>query len=188
MNGSSILREAAAALRFNRQRSVLTIVSLAWGIACFVILYAYGEGFGIAVTKSFEAVGQDLILMFDGQTSTQAGGERSGRKIKLEREDASLIRENVPMVVAVSAEVLMHDAMTVRGYRQQNITIRGVEPSYGKIRNMTLSSGRWISPEDDVTKQRVAVIGAKAAEKLFGDIPPDGETEGANLELQHSGQ
>ena len=52
MNVSSVLSEAAAALRFNRQRSVLTIVSLAWGVACFVILYAYGEGFGIAARKA----------------------------------------------------------------------------------------------------------------------------------------
>ena len=70
----------------------------------------------------------------------------------------------------------IRDATLVRGYRQQNITIRGVEPSYGRIRNMTMSSGRWLSGEDDTTKQRVAVIGAKAAEKLFGEIPPDGDT------------
>ena len=180
MNASSVLSEAAAALRFNRQRSLLTVVSLAWGVACFVILYSYGEGFGATMTKSFEAVGQDLILMFDGQTSSQAGGERSGRKIRMEREDAELIRQNVPMVAAVSAETLIRDAMTVRGYRQQNITIRGVEPAYGKIRNMTMASGRWLSAEDDSTKQRVAVIGAKAAEKLFGEIPADGETISIN--------
>jgi putative ABC transport system permease protein len=180
MSGSSVLREAAAALRFNRQRSILTMVSLAWGVACFVILYAYGEGFGAAMTKSFNAVGQDLIVMFNGQTSSQAGGERSGRKIKLEREDAALIRENVPLVGAVSAELLIRDAMIIRGYRQQNITIRGVEPAYGKIRNMTLASGRWLLPEDDATKERVAVIGAKAREKLFGEIPADGETISIN--------
>jgi len=37
---------------------------------------------------------------------------------------------------------------------------------------MSLASGRWISPEDFQTRERVAVIGAKAAEKLFGEIPP----------------
>src|SRR5579863_6139915 len=128
MNASSILSEAAAALRFNRQRSILTILSLAWGVSCFVILYAYGEGFGFAARKAFMQVGQDLVLMFGGQTSTQAGGERSGRKIKLEFEDAQLIRDNVPLVAAVSAEVMAHDAIVVRGYRQQNVRIRAVEP------------------------------------------------------------
>jgi len=110
MSIKSIAGEALEALRFNRQRSVLTMISLAWGVACFVILYSYGEGFNLTLVKSFQAVGQDLILMIPG-----------------------------------------------------------------KIRNMVMSSGRWLSPEDDAQKQRVAVLGAEAAHKLFGEIPPDGE-------------
>src|ERR1700760_572847 len=100
----SILRETLDALTFNRQRSLLTVVSLAWGVTCFVILYSYGEGFGVALSTSFKAVGQDLILMFGGQTSAQAGGERSGRVIRLTLEDSQLIRDNVPLVGAGSAD------------------------------------------------------------------------------------
>ncbi len=77
----SMISEASRRLlNFNRQRSLLTMASLAWGVACFVILYSYGEGFGRALQMSFQAVGQDLILMFGGQTSTAqaGGGERSG--------------------------------------------------------------------------------------------------------------
>ena len=113
MNVKSILVEAAAALKFNRHRSLLTVASLAWGVACFVILYSYGEGFGFALRTSFQAVGQDLVLMFGGQTSTQVGGERSGRVIKLETADSQLIRDNVPLVAAVSSELQIQDSDTV---------------------------------------------------------------------------
>src|SRR3954468_6594990 len=92
----SILRETLEALTFNRQRSLLTIVSLAWGVACFVILYSYGEGFDVTLPTAFQAVGQDLIVMFPGQTSTQAGGERAGRRIRLELSDVDSIRETAP--------------------------------------------------------------------------------------------
>ena len=180
MTFRSIIGEAFAALNFNRQRSLLTVASLAWGVACFVILYSYGEGFGVALQSSFQAVGQDLVLMFGGQTSTQAGGERSGHKIRLESEDVQVIRDTVPLVGAVSAEVMIRNATVLRGYRQQSMSVRALEPPYGKIRNMTMAAGRWISPEDYQTKQRVAVIGAKAAEKLFGEIPPVGETVAIN--------
>jgi putative ABC transport system permease protein len=175
-----IISESAAALKFNRQRSLLTMASLAWGVACFVILYSYGEGFGRALRVSFQAVGQDLVLIFGGQTSTQAGGERSGHVIRLRLEDSQLIRDTVPLVGAVSAEIFMQGATVVRGYRQQNMSVRAVEPPYGKVRNMTMETGRWISPEDYLTKQRVAVLGSKAAAKLFGEIPPDGETIAVN--------
>src|SRR6202167_3788892 len=121
MNARNILAEAASALNFNRQRSLLTMASLAWGVACFVILYSYGEGFGTALQTSFQAVGQDLILMFGGQTSTQAGGERAGHKVRLEMDDVQLIRDNVPLVGAVSAEVMIRGASVKRGEREQSM-------------------------------------------------------------------
>jgi putative ABC transport system permease protein len=175
MSVSSVFAEAGAALKFNRQRSILTTISLAWGVACFVILFAYGDGFHFALRKAFMAVGQDLILMFDGQTSTQAGGERAGRKIRLERSDVDAIRDSVPLAAAVSPEIVVHGATIVRGYRTQSLAVRAVYPIYGRIRNETMATGRWISPEDEAEKQRVAVMGAEAAKKMFGEIPPDGE-------------
>jgi putative ABC transport system permease protein len=175
MSVKSIFSEAAQALRFNRQRSILTCISLAWGVACFVILYSYGDGFHVALQTAFRAVGQDLVLMFGGQTSSQAGGERAGRKIRLETADVEAIRESVPLVGAISPEFMIRGATIVRGYRTQTLTVRAAYSAYGRIRNETMATGRWLSPEDQVQKQRVAVLGAKAAEKLFGEIPPEGE-------------
>ena len=175
MNAKSILREAAAALKFNRQRSILTMVSLAWGVSCFVILYSYGEGFGFALNRAFLAIGNDLILMFGGQTSAQAGGERSGRRIRLELTDVEAIRESVPLVAAIAPETFFGRASVVRGYRTESVSLRGVTAPYGRVRNMTMASGRWISDEDTTQKLRLAVLGGKVAEKLFGEIPPEGE-------------
>jgi putative ABC transport system permease protein len=175
MRLQSLFHEAAQALRFNRQRSLITMASLAWGVACFVILYSYGEGFERALTTAFQAVGQDLVLMFNGQTSSQAGGERAGRKIQMRLEDVEALRDGVPTLRAVSPEVLIRRPNIVYGYRTQSTGVRGVRPAYGRIRNMTLASGRWLTEEDERRKQRVAVIGAKLAEKLFGEIPPEGE-------------
>lgn len=175
MSVSSVLREAAGALRFNRQRSVLTTICLGWGVACFVILYSYGEGFDRALTTAFRAVGHDLILMFNGQTSTQAGGEKAGRKIRMEVSDVQAIRDAVPLVGAISPEILHRGATVVRGYRTQNLTVRAVAAHYSRVRNMSMDSGRWITEEDQLQKQRVVVMGAKAAEKMFGEIPPEGE-------------
>ena len=114
MSVRSIFSEAAAALKFNRQRSILTTISLAWGVACFVILYSYGDGFHFALRKAFMAVGQDLVLMFNGSTSTQAGGERAGRRIRMERTDVDAIRDTVPLAAAVSPEVMVHLPTSLR--------------------------------------------------------------------------
>jgi len=175
MTAGSIFREAGQALRFNRQRSILTTISLAWGVACFVILYSYGDGFHLALRLAFQQVGQDLVLMFGGQTSSQAGGERAGRRIRLERSDVDAVREAVPMAAAISPEMMMGGMTVVRGYRSDTTMVRAVEVAYGRIRNMTMAAGRWFTPEDERLKQRVAVLGAELASKLFGEIPPEGE-------------
>jgi putative ABC transport system permease protein len=173
----SIFSEAFAALKFNKQRSLLTCVSLAWGVACFVILYSYGEGFDFALKTAFRAVGQDLIVMFGGNTSSQAGGERAGRRIRLELTDVDAVRDSVPFVAAISPECMLRRAAVVRGYRQESLSIRGVVPAdYARVRNMSVASGRWLSADDQNEKQQIAVLGANAAKKLFGEIPPENET------------
>jgi putative ABC transport system permease protein len=175
-----IFSEAAQALKFNRQRSILTMISLAWGVACFVILYSYGNGFDIALQTAWRSSGQDLILMFGGRTSTQAGGERAGRRIRLEISDVDAIRETVPLVGAISPEMMMRGMTVVRGYRAHTAMVRAVTAAYGRIRNQSMGSGRWLTPDDGMQKKRVAVLGAKAAEKLFGEIQPEGEEIAVN--------
>src|SRR5215471_108914 len=159
MTPRSICREAAQALRFNRKRSILTTISLAWGVACFVILNGYGDGFHRALLKAFRSQGQDLVLVFGGRTSTQAGGERAGRRIQLERTDMEAIREAAPMIAAISPEMAMRGMTVVHGYRQETINVRGVKTEYGRVRNQSIATGRWIVPEDEEQKQRVAVLG-----------------------------
>ena len=175
MRIGSIFREAAQALKFNRQRSILTMISLAWGVACFVILYSYGDGFHIALQTAFRSVGQDLVLMFGGRTSTEAGGERAGRRVRIESSDVDAIRETVPMILAISPEMMIGGMTVGHGYRTDTTMVRAVKPAYGKVRNQTMGSGRWITPDDEVQKLRVAVLGAKAADKLFGEMAPEGE-------------
>jgi putative ABC transport system permease protein len=175
MRIGSIISEALQALKFNRLRSILTIISLAWGVACFVILYAYGDGFEIALKTAWRSSGQDVILISSGQTSNQAGGERAGRRIRIELSDADAIRETVPLVEAISPEILGRGLTVTHGYRSHTMTARAVRTAYGRVRNQTMETGRWIAPDDELQKQRVAVLGAKAAEKLFGEMPPEGE-------------
>ena len=181
MRLQSILAEAWGALKFNRQRSILTMISLGWGVACFVILYSYGEGFDFALHYAFRAVGQDLIVMFNGSTSTQAGGERAGRKIRMDLADVDLIRADVPLVAAISPEVFLRRAQIQHEYRQEVLQVRGVRPpEYGRIRSMSIGTGRWLSAEDDSQKHQIAILGANAAKKLFGEVPPEGEAISIN--------
>jgi putative ABC transport system permease protein len=163
----AVFENALSALRFYKRRSIITMVSLAWAVASFLILMSYGGGFDVAMRQAFRAVGQDLVFMANGQTSLQAGGIRAGRNIRMEARDADVIRENVPFVAAISPEI-MRNCSVVVGSREKQYMLRGVKPEYERVRNMKLDAGRWLNADDDRYQRRVAVAGAEVIRELFG--------------------
>ncbi len=64
----------------NRLRSVLTMLGIVWGLVSVVILLAYGEGLGGSVLHAFLNMGDNVIVIWPGQTSMQAGGSGRVRK------------------------------------------------------------------------------------------------------------
>ncbi|MGO9243090.1 MAG: ABC transporter permease [Bryobacteraceae bacterium] len=171
MSWRFIFAEAIAALKFHKGRTIFTTTSLAWGVACFVILMSYGAGFKDALVKAFNAVGQNLVICFEGQTSAQEGGLRAGRRVRLELADAAIIKETVPAVQALSPEIMKYGVKANSGHRDKEITLRAVYPEYEVVRNTKLAEGRWINDDDRLHQARVVILGSKIKKELFGEAP-----------------
>ena len=168
-----VFSEALNALSHYKLRSALTMLSVIWGVASLMLLLSYGQGFGLALTKAFDQIGKDLIVIFPGQTSLQAGGERSGRRILLELDDVEAIREGVPTVEAISPEVRRFLPVSL-GYRVRDYSIAGVYAAFERIRGMETDTGRFLSEDDVLHRRRVVVIGAKLKTELFSGRPAIG--------------
>ncbi len=169
-----ILREAAGALRRNPLRSALTMLGILWGIATVALLMAYGDGFQRLMVGAFDAFGKSAVVLWPGQTSEQAGGERAGRPVRFEQADLDVVQSE-PLVRAACMETISRPAV---GYQDQTKTfaVRGVCPAYGEIRNQVADEGRWISQEDFVERRRVAFLGGTVRNKIFRGRPAIGET------------
>jgi putative ABC transport system permease protein len=165
-----IFSEALNALNHYRLRSALTMLSIVWGVASLVLLLAYGQGFDRALTKAFMQIGKDLVVVFPGQTSMQAGGERSGRRIRLELRDVQAIQEGVPTVEAVSPELRRYWPISYNE-RTRSYGVSGVYACFERIRSAALASGRYLSEEDVRQRRRVAVIGENVRKELFSGLP-----------------
>ncbi len=168
-----IFSEALNALGHYRLRSALTRLSIVWGVTSLSLLLAYGDGFERALTRAFLEIGKDLIVIFPGQTSMQAGGERSGRRIRLELRDVAAIKEGVPTVEAVSPEVRRYYPLSFND-RVRSHEVSGVYACYERIRNAALADGRYLSEEDVLHRRRVVVIGADIRRELFNSLPAIG--------------
>jgi putative ABC transport system permease protein len=170
-----LVAQSWANLRRNPTRSVLTMLGIVWGIVAVAVLMAYGNAFQTVMVRGFDAIGQAAVLAFPGQTSEQAGGERAGRVVRIERQDRDNVRLEATMVKSLSLETVRWQPITY-AERMASTAIRGVEPAYGAIRNEVASDGRWISPEDELERRRVVFLGGRLREKLFAGRPAVGET------------
>lgn len=170
-----IVLQAAAAIREHRFRAGLTMLGIAWGIVTVVILMAYGQGFRTALLVGFRnAFSDGTARLRGGQTSSQVGGERAGRRILLKLEDVDAIAQ-LGAVKHVSGEYLA-SLPVVYGTRSTTAGVRGVAAEYGVMRAETPGDGRFINAEDCEKHRRVAFVGTDVAKKLFSNIPPVGQT------------
>src|SRR6516164_2045315 len=128
-----IIIQGWEALMRNRLRSALTMLGIMWGLVSVVVLLAYGEGVGGSVLNAFLGLGNDVIMMWPGQTSMQAGGERAGRKIKFTYDDVQAVRDQVPIAKSVSAETDNTLGFKINN-RVVSITTKAIEYPYGAMR------------------------------------------------------
>jgi putative ABC transport system permease protein len=163
------------ALRRNKMRSILTALGIIIGVASVVAMVAVGNGAQARITKQVSALGQNLLTVFAG--SRKAGGVNSGlgSASALTLADSDAIGREVTDVVAVSPEASTTSQAIANG-RNWSTTVVGESPDYLKIRDWKLAAGSMFTDHEVRSAAKVAVIGSKTANELFGPLNPVGQT------------
>ena len=175
MTLSEILRQAIATFRAHKMRTFLTMFGLVWGIASVILLVGLGRGFVVDQKKHMETLGKDLVIVWGGRTSSQVGGRAAGREIRLNVDDAELIRDECYLVRNVSPE-LRRTIPEVSQFNSANRGVVGMWPSYQDFRSLKVAEGRLITEDDERDGRRVLVLGSKAYRQLFPGQPAIGAT------------
>lgn len=166
MNLGEALTESVESLRRNRLRSGLTMLGIVWGLVTVVLLLSYGRAVGAAVMEGFLGFGHNVIMVWGGQTSMQAGGERSGQKIHLKAGDMEAVRDSLPFLSAISRET--DDSFSVKyGPKVVAIGSKAVDLAYGRMRRLDIEQGRYFEADDFSEHRQVIIFGAHAAQKLL---------------------
>src|SRR6201982_2027470 len=171
---SEVFKEAWTALGRNRVRSLLTMTGISWGIVAVTLLLSYGSGFRSVLLYTFEVFGKGAVICWPGTTSEQAGGERAGKPVRFDQEDADWVKAKSPLVKRVTLETVKFRGIS-HEERLSDTAVRGVYPEYGEMRNEVPSEGRWISADDIAERRRVVFWGARLRKKLFSGTPAVGE-------------
>ncbi len=170
-----LLAESWRTARSQPLRSSLSSLSIAWGIATFVLLLAYGDNVATTVLDAFYTFGPDAITVTPGRTVLQAGGQRAGRVLRFTLADIEYLEQTVPALGRISPEVRRPNLDFAAGPRVLRSTLTGVWPEYGAIREVQAADGRWLNPDDQLNRARVLVLGSDLKQRLFGEAPAVGQ-------------
>ncbi len=161
-----ILGQAWEAMLYNRRRTAITMVGMAWGIATVVLLLAYGAGFSHAVEMIFAQFGTNIIGTFPGRTSEQAGGDKAGVKVRFTEDDIDRLASSVPGIAHISPNVTK-DVTVQDDLHTYTWTVNGVRSNFNQIWTLDTDQGRFFNGAEDQQRAHVCVIGSEAKTKLF---------------------
>ena len=78
MTFRDLLLDTLRTLWSHKLRTFLTMFGIAWGIISITLMVAAGEGLRVGQRRVAESFAKDVMIVFAGRTSLQAGGTRAG--------------------------------------------------------------------------------------------------------------
>jgi putative ABC transport system permease protein len=175
MTGWQHLGVALRALTISPLRSLLTILGIVIGVSAVIAMIAIGSAARAQIDEQIRSLGSNVLMVIPG--AARAGGARleSGSSHTLTERDVAAILREVPLVIE-TGPVVWGTAQVVRGNRNWFGGIFGTAPGYFFVRDWPVVRGQPFTDHDVDANAKVAVLGATAADELFGDADPVGST------------
>jgi putative ABC transport system permease protein len=159
----------------HKLRTFLTMFGIAWGIVSIVLMVGAGEGLRVGQAKVAETLGHDVMIVFHGRTSLQAGGARAGRTVHWEDPDIAEVQSTSPDCEYMIPELEQEDVQIHSNYNNAAFLVTGSMPEFQYIRSLGVGQGRFYNLDDQREGRRVAFLGSEAAKQLFPGRNPIGE-------------
>jgi putative ABC transport system permease protein len=170
-----LLSQTWSNLMAHKLRSFLTMFGIIWGVISIVLLSAVSEGFQQGNLYVLKELGKNIIIIRNGRTSTQAGGERAGKFIRLDIGDVHALKEKARLLEHVTPELMRGGVSAKSAFNASSTQLSGVWPVYQFIRTIEVDRGRLLNEQDNADARRVAVIGFDMCKQLFADRDPIGQ-------------
>jgi len=174
MKVGSTLNIALRALRRNKMRSVLTALGIIIGVAAVIAMVGIGNGAKAQVEAQIASLGQNVIIVSSGSTTSSGIRTGWGGAGTLKIEDAEAIRREVSGVTVVSEEVIS-TTQVAAGNQNWFTRIYGESADYFDLRQWALADGAPFTDQDVRSANKVCVIGKTTASQIYGNEDPVGQ-------------
>ena len=171
------VRIAGQAIWANKMRSMLTTLGIIIGIASVTLMATVINGLNQEFEKTLSQLGTDVLYVdqFPWGRNTDREWWRLRNRPAIQPALAQTIRERARFADAVAPTTDTDRTVTYKD-RDIEAEITGSTPQYGRIRDIDLSEGRFLTRSDEQAARNVCVIGADIASRLFPVATPLGKT------------
>ena len=175
-------QEIFMTMRKNKLRTFLTALGVFWGIFMLVFLLGAGQGFQNGVVRQFQDEAINSIWIWSGKTSIPSHGIKPGRRIRFENADLEMIAREVEEVDLLAPRNSLFGEYTIN-YKEKTGAFRayGSTGDFMSFNGEKLNAGRLLNEMDNAEKRKVAILGEKAKNVLFGE---DSTGIGEYVEIQ----
>ncbi|RKX28839.1 MAG: ABC transporter permease [Candidatus Zixiibacteriota bacterium] len=159
-----------------KKRITLTLLALGWGTISIMLLLGFGEGLHTQLSINQKGMGDEISILWGGQTTIPFKGLGKGRHIHLFKEDPAYLKKRIPELRYIAGEYHRWGAAVKYGDKILSEHINGIAPEFEMMRaHIPMMGGRMINELDMQLKRRVAFLGDGFKERLFGDEDPIGK-------------
>jgi len=169
---------AIGSLSANKFRSGLTILGVLIGVWSVIAMSSLIKGLDDAVQESISELGSNILFVdrFAPGTDYEDLTEEQRNYKHMSMIEAQAIKDNCPAVLAVSPEnhywARGGNIIKYRDRKANRPAICGVLPDYQKVRDVSVSAGRFITDVDNNVRAKVCVIGSDIKDALFPEEDP----------------
>jgi putative ABC transport system permease protein len=159
------VRFSVQALRANPVRSLLTGLGMVIGTASVILVVTISLTSRDYILQQVEGIGSNIIfayLVSAGPSTPTADADY----IKMADVEA-IRRELQPEIVAATGVMANFDHILIAG-KEQDVKVIGTDDAYAAVRNIVISSGRFLDATDVASRGKVALLTDQLAQRMFG--------------------
>lgn len=170
-----LIKDFLSDLSAHRTRATLTLLAITWGTIAVVLLLSFGRGLGTQMLKGLTNAGNQILLMYGGETGFVYQGLPKGRKIRFVEDDIDLLTKTVAGIGMISPQYRTNATLTYGKY-STSTECEGVNPGFEEMRRMyPAGGGRFLNDLDVSQQRRVLFLGVEIAKDLLKSEDPIGK-------------
>ncbi|MCP4195195.1 MAG: FtsX-like permease family protein [Planctomycetaceae bacterium] len=171
-------------LMLHKLRSLLTMLGTILGVGSVISMLAIGEGSKQHAVEQIRKLGAANVIVRsvkpeeNDDAISNSSGQRVSRVLDygLKHHDFDRLTTAIPNIVEAVPISLVRKNAQFNRHRISNARLLGTTPAYLRVKNLEIKRGRFLSDADLNTTANVAILGAGAANKLFGYEDPLGKS------------